>query len=84
MWMWIVLAALVGFAGLRYRRRLRPMRSGSGIPPRVDDAAMRSIVRDGTLAAHDDEDEPLDPDEIARAEDEFWNEPWDEPEEYSP
>jgi hypothetical protein len=53
----------------------------------VDDDALRRIMQHGTLSTggrdDEDDDEPLDPDKAARAEEEFWAESWDEPEEYS-
>lgn len=78
-WLWIALGALAGIAGLRHRMRLRAGRGGGG-PPRVDDEALRRILQEGRL--HSEEDEPLDMREAARAEEEFWDQPWDEPEEY--
>jgi hypothetical protein len=78
---WILLGALAGVAGLRYVARIRALRSSSGVP-RVDDTALRQILEEGTLTAGDG-DEPLDMEEAARAEEEFWAESWDEPEEYS-
>jgi hypothetical protein len=80
-WIWVLLGALVAGAGLRYRRRLRSERP-SEHPPAVDDLALQRILDEGTLPAADDE--PLDMDEVARAEEEFWSESWDEPEEYRP
>lgn len=79
-WIWIVFGALLGMAGFRYRSRLRAARR-PGSSPRVDDDALRRILEEGTLPA-EDEDEPLDLEEAARAEEEFWNESWDEPEEF--
>jgi hypothetical protein len=79
-WIWIAFAALVGLAGVRHRQRIRSMRAPGGTP-RIDDDALHRILRDGTLTVPD-EDEPIDADEAARAEDEFWSESWDEPEEY--
>jgi hypothetical protein len=52
----------------------------------VDDDALRRIMEHGTLSTgryDEDDDEPLDPEKAARAEEEFWAESWDEPEEYS-
>ena len=78
-WIWLLFGALVGVAGLRYRSRLRSAR-GSGELPRVDDDAIRRILEQGTLSSR--EDEPLDIREAARAEEEFWRDSWEEPEEY--
>ncbi len=63
-------------------RRARVPRSGAG--PRVDDDAVRRILHTGRLGAGDDDDAPLDMDEAARAEEEFFGESWDEPEELRP
>lgn len=83
-WIWIVFGALLGAAGLRYRARLHAIR-GAGAPPAVDDDAIRRILEEGTFSTgEDDEGEPLDLEEAARAEEEFWEESWDEPEEYHP
>ena len=80
-WYWSLLAALVIVAGLRYGLRRRALRRSRGIP-RVDDAALGRILQTGSLPG-DDDDEPLDLEAAARAEEEFWEEHWDEPEEYS-
>jgi hypothetical protein len=76
-WLWVLLAAVAALAGIRYW--LRALRGGA--VPRVDDDALRQILETGSLRVG--EDEPLDPDAAARAEEEFWSESWDEPEEYS-
>jgi hypothetical protein len=81
-WIWIVFGALVGAAGVRYRARVRAARA-AGAPPALDDDAIRRIMEEGTLSVGE-EDEPLDLEEAARAEEEFWDESWDEPEEYRP
>lgn len=84
-WLWIFLALLAGAAGLRYLAHLRSA-TRPGAPPRVDDDALRRILEHGTLSTgggEDEDDEPLDPRKAARAEEEFWAESWDEPEEYS-
>ena len=82
-WFWIFLALLAGAAGLRYLASLRAA-SRPGAPPRVDDDALRRILEHGTLSTGgEDDDEPLDLKKAARAEEEFWDESWDEPEEYS-
>ena len=77
-WFPMVLAAIAAFAGVRYLVRLRSTHSGEP-PPAVDDDAIRQILERGTLSTGP---EPLDMGEIARAEDDFWAESWDEPEEY--
>jgi hypothetical protein len=73
-------ALLVGLAvasGVLLRRRLRRQRLGA--EPRVDDDAIRAILRRGVLET--DEEEPLDLGEIEEEERRFWSESWDEPEE---
>lgn len=77
-WLWLLLALVAALAGLRHLLRRREMRSRRG--PRVDDDALRQILATGSLAYTDDD--PLDLAEAARAEEEFWNESWDEPEEF--
>lgn len=82
MWISALFGILALLGGARYLRRISRVRSQrSGSPPPVDDAAVRRILHDGTITAPD-EDDALDLDEIARAEDEFWSESWDEPEDY--
>jgi len=76
--LWVALAILLLIAGIRAIVRTRAVRRRSGT---VDDDAVRRILEDGSLDV-DDEDEPLDLDEAARAEDEFWSETWDEPDEF--
>lgn len=80
-WIWILFGALAGLAGFRYRSRLRSQRR-PGSPPTVDDEALRRILQEGTLPGREEEDEPLDLEEVSRAEEEFWRDSWDEPEEY--
>lgn len=80
-WIYAFISVLAVVAGVRYYRRISAARSSwRGGPPRVDDAAIRGILAEGRISAPE-QDDPLDPDEIARAEQEFWDEPWDEPEE---
>jgi hypothetical protein len=68
------LGALIVWAWLRRRRALRERLSQAA--PRIDDRAVEEILRRGVLETR--EDEPLDLDEIARAEREFWEtEGWD-------
>ena len=62
------------------RRLLERRENPSESDFRVDDDAMDRILRHGTLTTPDEE--PLDEAEIARAEQEFWEETWEEPEEY--
>ena len=77
-YLWIALAALVFFVGLAYRIRLRE-EVRRRAPPLSDDQ-IRRIEATGRLDL--DAEEPLDLDEIDRAEEEFWEESWDEPEEW--
>ena len=77
-WFPMALAAIAALAGVRYLLRLRSLRSAEA-PPTVDDDAIRQILERGTLSIGPD---PLDLREIARAEEDFWAESWDEPEEY--
>ncbi|MBW3569998.1 MAG: hypothetical protein KY467_02720 [Gemmatimonadetes bacterium] len=79
-WFWIVLSALAGLGGLRYLVRLRAGRPPSQVPA-VDDAALHEILRSGRLRGPDG-DPPVDMRDAAEAEDEFWSQSWDEPEEY--
>lgn len=73
------LGALIVWAFLRRRRALRETLTGPG----VDDEAVERIIREGSLRV--EEPEPLDLDEIARAEDAFWeSEAWDPAEEDHP
>jgi hypothetical protein len=79
-WFWSLLTILGCIAGVRHLARTRSASRFNG-PPRVDDEALRQILETGSLES--DEDEPLDMEAAARAEEDFWNESWDEPEEYS-
>ncbi len=82
LWIWALLGALVLIAGLRYRQRLRAMRRPRG-EPTIDDEAIRHIIGTGKLPKKK-ADSRIDMKEAARAEEEFWDESWDEPEEYRP
>lgn len=74
---WISLLFAILLVAVAIRRLLsRQARRETGL----DDAAIERILSHGQLTTPDDE--PLDEDEIARAEEEFWEESWDEPEEY--
>jgi hypothetical protein len=74
---WIVFAGAAAIVGVRFRRRIAEARGGGH--PRIDDEALRRIIEEGRLTM--DEEEPLDLEEAARAEAEFWEEDWEEPEE---
>ena len=79
---WAVLGVLVLAAGARYLLRLRALRRGA-TPAPLSDADLQEIERTGRLESRDPADDaPLDLDEIAAAEEAFWDEEWDEPEEY--
>lgn len=78
LWLWIAFAVLLVLAGIRLLLRREPR--GPAGPFEVDDDAIARIVHHGTLTTPDEE--PLDEDEIARAEEEFWEQSWDEPDEY--
>ncbi len=80
-WIWILLGLLVLAAGLRYRHRLRAGRSRAGTT--IDDDAIRHIIGTGRLPKKAD-DSRIDMEEAKRAEEDFWAESWDEPEEYRP
>lgn len=72
----LFLGALIVWAFLRRRRDLKERIES----PALDDDAVERIIRQGSL--HMDDPEPLDLDEIARAEDDFWDsEGWDPAEE---
>ena len=77
---YLALGLLLGWLMVRaYLRRRRKLREILG-PPRLDDAAVERILREGSLEV--DEQAPLDLDEIARAEEDFWREErWDPAEE---
>jgi hypothetical protein len=75
--LWFFLGALVGYAWISMRRKLR--RVIEVPPPRIDEDDIRRIEEEGVLRT--DHPEPLDLKQISREEDEFWDETWDEPEE---
>lgn len=78
-WFWVLLAVLVAVAAVRRASAARELRRREGRA--VDDAAVQRIIDEGRVHFAGD-DEPLDEGEIARAEEEFWDASWDEPEEY--
>jgi len=72
---WVILAVLPIVAGLAARRRIRK-EVGDGSTSLTDED-VRRIETTGRTEA---DVGPLDLDEIERAEREFWEESWDEPE----
>jgi hypothetical protein len=76
--LFLVLAGIVLAGGLIARRRVRGAVKGD--VPVVTDDVMRRILEEG--AAGGEGHEPLDEDEIREAEDRFWDEEWDRPEEF--
>ena len=76
-YIWAALAAMVLLTGFRYRRRLNSLRDDESTPS-IDDDAIERIIQDGRLPMK----EKPDLEAAADAEDEFWSEYWDEPDEY--
>lgn len=76
--LFFLLAALVIVGGLLFRGRLR--KSVDGRDPMTDDPLLREILSES--GARGPEAEPLDEDAIREAEDEFWSQEWDEPEDW--
>ena len=76
--LFIILAAIVLAGGLLSRRRIRDTVEGD--VPLVTDEVLRRILEEGAVSP--DDDEPLDEDRIREAEDRFWDEEWDRPEEF--
>lgn len=77
-WLGILFSALILVAGIRrYRQRRAVVRQ---TPPVVDEIAIRQIIERGVLSS--DEEEPLDEEAIRRAEEEFWDQSWEETERY--
>ncbi len=75
--LWFFLGALLGYAFISMRRKLK--RSIEVPPPQIDEDDIRRIEEEGVLLT--DDPAPLDLEEIRREEDEFWRETWDEAEE---
>ncbi len=74
---WSLSGLLLAYAWISMRRKIR---KGMAVPPpRIDEDDIRRIEEEGAL--HTDDPEPLDLQQIAREEDEFWKETWDEAEE---
>jgi len=76
-YLFLVLAATVVLAGVLSRRRVG--RTVEGDRPVVSDEVLRKILEEGSVES--EEEEPLDEESIREAEDRFWDESWDEPEE---
>lgn len=75
--LWFLLGALVAYAWISTRRRIKKLIE---VPPlRIDEDDIRRIEEEGVLFK--DDPEPLDLKQINREEDEFWRETWDDPEE---
>ena len=77
--LWGIVAMVVAIAGIHRLVRVLSLRASSRLP-RIDDEALERIIRTGRIET--DDEEPLDLNAAARAEEEFWGESWDEPEEY--
>ncbi len=72
--LWVFLAVLAFVVGVAYRVRIHEEIARRG---ELTDEQVRRIEQTGSVEA---ERGPLDLDEIERAEEEFWEESWDEPE----
>lgn len=70
-WLFAAGAVLVVVAWLGNRRRLQRLRDAE-----LSDGAIRQIEVSGRVEV----DEPLDLEEAAEEEEQFWDETWDEPE----
>ena len=70
----LLLGLLVVVAGLAVRLRIRDTIGKDR--PLLDDEALRRIQEEGVLYV-EEEDEPLDPEEIGREEERFWDQTWD-------
>lgn len=77
MLIWFAFGALAVLGGLEVRKRL--WRSKDGGRATLDDEAVQRILDTGRVSV--EEEPPLDLDEIEEAEERFWSESWDEPEE---
>ena len=76
-YIWAGLAAMVLVVGVRYRRRLNSLCDDEGTPS-IDDDAIQRIIQHGNLPMKEKPDLAA----ASEAEDEFWSEYWDEPDEY--
>jgi hypothetical protein len=70
------MALLVLLSGILARLRTREAVRKEDLPL-LDDEALRAILEEGVLRIEEDEDEPLDPEEIEREEERFWDQHWD-------
>lgn len=79
-----LLALLVFGAWWSRRRRVRDVISGR--KPVVTDEVLDRILGEGRVEFSESgpDDDPLDEDAAREAEDRFWDEDWDEPEEFHP
>lgn len=75
--MWVIFGVLVVVAGWRHRQRINAAKRSRGL----DDAAIEKIIREGTLTDPEEEWQ-ADRQAAAEAEEEFWSEYWEEPDEY--
>lgn len=78
---WLAAAAVVALIG-GVVARVRVARTVSDNEPLVTDEVLRSLLEAGQVEVTD-VDEPLDEEEIRRAEDEFWSSEWEDAEPWS-
>lgn len=78
--LFFLLAVLAVVAGLLFRGRLR--RTVDGEEPMTDDPLLRRILAESDADRPGDWEPPLDEEAIREAEDEFWSESWDQPEDW--
>lgn len=77
-----LLALLVAGAWWVQRRQVRDVLEGRR--PVVDDEVLDRILGEGRVEFGEEPEEPLDEEAAREAEDRFWEEDWDEPEEFRP
>jgi hypothetical protein len=77
--LFLLLAVVVVVGGLLMRSRFQ--RSVEGRDPMTDDPVLKEILARGD-APPLEEDEPLDEEAAREAEDRFWEEEWDRPEDW--
>lgn len=75
---WSILGIVVALGWVAYRLRLHEALGRRRTP--LSDDQVRRIEETGSLEL--EPEDPLDMEEIEKAEDEFWEETWDEPEEW--